>query len=154
MTKTQIFKNMHLHYVAIKELDNYLTSTIFLNNPHSTNFEITKPGSVHWCLDTFDQFIAEYAESVEALYQRAAGAYEVHIFNSFNRREFFSEITVRAPFRQTIDTVFDFIAAYRKASTKLLESPPTAKPTKTASPKTSRRDRKRPCRTHEMSRPR
>jgi hypothetical protein len=156
MTKTQIFKNMHLHPTAMRELDKYLTATMFYP-PHSTNFEVTKPDRVHWRLDTFDEFLAEYPESLEALYQRAVGPYEVHILNSHNNREFFSEISVQARYRHTIDTIFEFIEAYRNVSTRFLEpqpdreepptQPSTSQPNKATSPKTTGRDRKRPCRT-------
>src|SRR5215471_10071864 len=123
MTKSQIFKNMRLHPVAMAELDKYLIITIF-TSPHSTNFELVTPSSIHWRFDTIDQFLAEYPRSLEALYQRASGPYEIEIVNSYEGLEVFSQVTVRAPTRDTIKRIFELIEACRKVSTIVLKAQP------------------------------
>ncbi|HEY6351991.1 MAG TPA: hypothetical protein VI636_21560 [Candidatus Angelobacter sp.] len=155
MQKTQTFKHMHLHPIGMRELDQYLTSKMF-TSPHSVIFHVALPGGVFWRLDTIDQFLKEYSQSIEALYRRAGAAYEVEIANSYKGLEILSEITVRAPDRDIIEEIFRFIEIWRKKPTVVLNSQPgreqppptpTGKSKKPANPKPSRRDRKRPCLT-------
>ncbi|HEY6252176.1 MAG TPA: hypothetical protein VI685_19650 [Candidatus Angelobacter sp.] len=154
MQKTQTFKHMHLHPTGMRELDQYLTSKMF-TSPHSTIFLVALPGGVLWQLDTIDQFLEEYSQSIEAVYRRAGGAYEVEIANSYKGLEILSEITVRAPDRHIIDEIFQYIEIWRQKSTIVLNSqpghedppppPPTDNKKRPTTPKPSRRDRKRPC---------
>lgn len=160
MKKTLIFENMRLHAPGMKYLDGYLTRfTGIFGGPHTTAFEANLPDYSQWTFDTFDQFIEDYELSLAATYFRANPAYELDITNTIHPQGGDTIVTVRAPETetQTVEKIFSIIqnslCLYPVKPPPQTDQPtnpppkPTSKSKKTTSPKTRRRDRKRPCRT-------
>ena len=143
MRKTQIFPNMHLRPQSLEILDQHVCCNIRLfSEPHSTNFELDLPDGI-WELNNFTEFITDYKNSTEAFYRRAAGPYEIAIFNTFDESGPYSVITVRAPGRQMIENIFQIIEGARRYSTVILcqpaaeqqpEPPATTAQTRSAKP--------------------
>lgn len=165
MTKTQIFKNKRLPTPGLKYLDEYLTRTTgIFAGPHSTIFEANLFDESHWLFDTFDQFMDHYPTSVEATYLRSSQDHEVEVTNIVDPHHRGTMIVVRAPNRETIQKIFGIIQGC--LYTPVVQRPPETdqhnKPgphfnqqaQQNHEPQNQPQDRKRPCRTNEMSRPR
>lgn len=119
MRKTQIF-NMRLVPEAMAKLDKHLTGPggIF-SRPCSRFLKVTFPGNITWRFDEFDHFFAEYPHALIATYRRVNGDHDIFVENSSGDNGPETYVTVSAPDRATIDSIFAIIQEYRAQSTNL-----------------------------------
>lgn len=122
MERTQIFLDMQLVPEGLKELDVCLTGPDgFFHSLHSKNFAIMQADNVSWSFVTFDEFISEYPQMVQARYQREYKGYAVSIFCQTDGPRVQTTVSVYAPSKILIHEVFGIIEKYRAQSMVLRE---------------------------------
>ena len=122
MERTQIFVDMQLVPEGWKELDDRLTGPDGVFYPiHSKNFAIMQADNVRWSFVTFDEFISEYPQMVQATYQRAYKDFAVSIFCQTDLPRVQTSVSVDAPSKILIREVFAIIEKYRAQSMVLRE---------------------------------
>jgi hypothetical protein len=122
MTKTQIFRNTRLVPDALVEVDQYLTRRFVV--PGVKTLQLCLPDEVLWTFDEFEQFMAEYPQSIKASYLCSNNKHDVLIQNIVDENGRSTYVEVRTMDRVIIDKVFGIVERYRAQSATV---PPKAR---------------------------
>ena len=92
----------------MKKLDHYLIGPGGLfNEPHYSNFALIERDGSEWNFDNSETLLTDYRPSLGAYYERSGHFFAITIINYLEHPG--SKVTVTAPNKNTIETIFDII---------------------------------------------